>query len=126
MTDRELLNLAKSTMEKAYVPYTGLAIGAAIECGDGSVFTGCTVENAAPGNTLCAELVAIGAALSGGRRDFRRIAIVSDTEKYPLPCGKCRQVLMEFSPDMELLCAKAGGSYVSYKLRDLLPLPFSQ
>jgi len=125
MTDRDLLNLAKSMLRNAYVPYTGSAVGAAIECEDGTVFTGCTIENTAIGGTLCAERVAAVKAVSEGNRRFLRLALMSGRDSYPIPCGTCRQMLAEFAPDMEILCAKASGAYVSYKLRDLLPLAAS-
>ena len=124
MNDRELLNLAKQASANAYVPYSKFAVGAAIECDDGTVFTGCNVENAALGSTICAERTAVCKAVSEGHRRFRRIAIFAEGENYCMPCGACRQVLAEFSADMEVLCAKAGGRYVSYKLSDLLPHTF--
>ena len=125
MNDRELLNLAKQASANAYVPYSKFAVGAAVECGDGTVFTGCNVENAALGSTICAERTAVVKAVSEGHRSFRRIAVYAEGTDYCMPCGACRQVLAEFSPDMEVLCAKAGGRYVSYKLSELLPHTFS-
>ena len=124
MTDHEILMLAHGMLEKAYAPYSEFPVGAALECEDGTVYTGCNIENAALGDTVCAERVAVFKAVSEGKRKFLRIAIVAESERYCLPCGSCRQVLMEFSPDMEILSAKAGGSYVSYKLQDLLPFAF--
>ena len=121
MTDRELINLAFEAMEQAYAPYSGFSVGAALECADGSVFLGCNVENAAYGSTICAERTAVVKAVSEGRREFRRIAIAAQSEDYCMPCGACRQVLSEFSTDMEVLSAKKDGRYVSYKLSALLP-----
>ena len=121
MTDRELINLAFEAMEQAYAPYSGFRVGAALECADGSVFLGCNVENAAYGSTICAERTAVVKAVSEGRREFRRIAIASQSEDYCMPCGACRQVMSEFSSDMEILSAKKDGRYVSYKLSALLP-----
>lgn len=121
MTDRELINLAFEAMEQAYAPYSGFRVGAALECADGSVFLGCNVENAAYGSTICAERTAVVKAVSEGRREFRRIAIAAQSEDYCMPCGACRQVLSEFSADMEVLSAKKDGRYVSYKLSALLP-----
>lgn len=121
MTDRELINLAFEAMEQAYAPYSGFRVGAALECADGSVFLGCNVENAAYGSTICAERTAVVKAVSEGRREFRRIAIAAQSEDYCMPCGACRQVLCEFSTDMEVLSAKKDGRYVSYKLSALLP-----
>lgn len=125
MTDRELLNIAKQASENAYVPYSKFKVGAALECKDGTVFTGCNVENAALGSTICAERTAVCKAVSEGRRDFARIAIWGEGENYCMPCGACRQFLAEFSTDIEVLCAKAGGRYVSYPLSKLLPYTFN-
>ena len=125
MTDKELLTIAREASRKAYVPYSKFAVGAALECRGGRVFTGCNVENAALGDTICAERTACVKAVSEGHRSFRRIAIYADSESWCTPCGACRQFLAEFSPDMEVLCAKAGDRYVSYKLSELLPHGFN-
>ena len=105
MTDRDLLNMAREAAQNAYVPYSHFPVGAALECADGSVFTGCNVENAALGSTICAE---------------------REGETYCMPCGACRQVMAEFagSGDMEVLCTRSGGRYVSYRLSQLMPHPF--
>lgn len=124
MTDKELLAAAKKASMNAYVPYSRFAVGAALECDDGTVYTGCNVENAALGSTICAERTACVKAVSDGRRSFRRIAIYADSENWCTPCGACRQFLAEFSPDMEVLCSKSGGRYVSYSLKELLPHNF--
>ena len=124
MNDRELLRIAKEASLNAYVPYSGFPVGAALECEDGTVYTGCNVENAAYGDTICAERTAIFKAVSEGQRRFTRIAIYGEGQGYCMPCGSCRQVLSEFSPEMEVLCAKAGGSYVSYPLTRLMPYTF--
>lgn len=125
MNDRELLNIAKEASKNAYVPYSHFPVGAALECEDGTVFTGCNVENAAYGSTICAERTAVCKAVSEGYRRFRRIAIYGEGEDYCMPCGSCRQVLSEFSYDMEVLCAKAGDRYVSYPLNKLMPFAFN-
>ena len=125
MNDRELLRIAKEASLNAYVPYSGFPVGAALECEDGSVYTGCNVENAAYGDTICAERTAVVKAVSEGQRSFTRIAIYGEGKGYCMPCGSCRQVLAEFSPEMEVLCAKAGGSYVSYPLTRLMPYTFN-
>ncbi|MGI5985564.1 MAG: cytidine deaminase [Clostridiales bacterium] len=124
MTDRELLNLAKEASEKAYAPYSRFKVGAALECMSGRIFTGCNVENAALGSTMCAERVAIYKAIAEGEKDFYRIAIYGESKDYCMPCGACRQVMSEFSEDMEVLCARATGGYVSYRLNQLLPHTF--
>ena len=125
MNDRELLNLAREAAENAYVPYSKYPVGAAIECADGTVYTGCNVENAALGSTICAERTAMCKAVSEGHRKFRRIAVYGEGENYCMPCGACRQFMAEFAPEMEVLCSKVGGRYVSYKLSDLLPHMFT-
>lgn len=124
MTDRELINLAFAALKQAYAPYSGFTVGAALECEDGSVFVGCNIENAAYGDTVCAERVAVFKAVSEGRRRFRRIAIAANSNTYCMPCGSCRQVLCEFSPEMEVLSARGDGRYVSYRLSELLPKRF--
>ena len=121
MTDRELLNMAFEAAENAYAPYSGLRVGAALECADGSVFLGCNVENASFSDTICAERTAVVKAVSEGRRTFRRIAIAAYSEEYCMPCGSSLQVLREFSDEMEILAARKDGHYVSYKLNTLLP-----
>ena len=125
MNDRELLRIAKEASLNAYVPYSGFPVGAALECEDGTVYTGCNVENAAYGDTICAERTAVVKAVSEGQRAFTRTSIYGEGKGYCMPCGSCRQVLAEFSPDMEVLCAKAGGSYVSYPLTRLMPYTFN-
>jgi len=126
MTDRKLIENATDAMKKAYAPYSRFPVGAALECEDGSVFTGSKIENAALECTLCAERSAIAAAVSAGHRSFKRIAIYAESGSYCFPCGTCRQVLWEFSPDIEVLCVRADGRYVSYPLRVLLPEAFSK
>ena len=126
MTDRKLIDTAANVMENSYSPYSRFKVGAAVECGDGSVFTGCNIENAAFGATMCAEAAAIASAVSAGKQKFKRIAIISEGGTYCFPCGACRQLLNEFSPDMEVLCARADGRYVSYPLATLLPMAFGK
>ena len=123
--DEELLQKARDMKRFAYVPYSHYWVGAALRAKDGRVFTGCNVENAALGSTICAERTACCKAVSEGKISFRRIAIYADSENWCTPCGACRQFLAEFSPNMEVLCAKAGDRYVSYKLSELLPYTFN-
>lgn len=125
MNDRELFKIAKEASLHAYVPYSGFPVGAALECEDGTIFTGCNIENAAYGDTICAERTAIVKAVSEGYTKFTRIAIYGESKGYCMPCGSCRQVMAEFSPDMEVLCCKAGGGYVSYPLNRLMPYTFN-
>ena len=126
MTDRDLLNIAMDAAQRAYAPYSRFPVGVALECADGSVFTGCNIENSSFGSTICAERAAVAKAVSEGRRQFVRMAIYGDGENYCMPCGACRQVLSEFDTDghMEILSTRTGGRYVSYHLADLLPHPF--
>ena len=124
MTDRELLNLAREAAANAYCPYSRFPVGAALECTNGRIFTGCNVENMALGSTMCAERIAIYKAVSEGITDFDRLAIYGEGDEYCMPCGACRQVMSEFSSDLEVLCARSTGGYVSYKLSDLLPHSF--
>ena len=126
MTDRELINLAKCAAKNSYSPYSRFPVGAALECADGTVISGCNIECAALSCTICAERTALCKAVSAGHRHFRRIAIYSDSNNYCTPCGVCRQMLSEFSPSMEVLCVRSDGRYVSYKLKDLLPESFGK
>lgn len=126
MTDRELINRAYDARKHAYAPYSRFPVGAALECADGTVVTGCNVENAALGCTICAERAAVIKAVSEGKRNFTRIAIYADSPDYCVPCGTCRQVLSEFAPSMEVLCVKGDGRYVSYRLSDILPASFGK
>ena len=125
MTDRDLLRIAKEASYNAYVPYSRFQVGAALECDDGTVFTGCNVENAAFGSTICAERTACVKAVSEGHKSFKRIAIYADSQNWATPCGACRQFMAEFSPEMEVLCSRGDGRYVSYKLSELLPHGFN-
>ena len=121
MTERELVERAFSMLERSYVPYSHFPVGAALECADGSVFTGCNVENAAYGSTICAERTAAVKAVSEGHRDdFVRIAIVGNSTDSCWPCGACRQFLFEFAPDLECLIARGDHEYVKLPLRELL------
>ena len=124
MTDRELVDLAFTMLERSYVPYSHFPVGAALECADGTVFTGCNIENAAYGPTICAERTALVKAVSEGHRDFKRIAIVGRSVGYCWPCGTCRQMLYEFAPDLEVLVARGDGDFVKTTLRELLPSGF--
>lgn len=124
MTDRELVELAFSMLERAYVPYSHFPVGAALECADGTIFTGCNVENAAYGSCICAERTALVKAVSEGHRDFRRIAIVGTGADYCWPCGACRQMLYEFAPGMTVLVSRADHSITSTTLDALMPHGF--
>ena len=124
MTDRQLINLAVQASRNAYVPYSHFAVGAALECRDGTVFTGCNVENAALGSTICAERTAVAKAVSEGHRDFVRIVIAGRSRELCVPCGVCRQVLREFAPNIEIICLNGAGEERTFTLEELLPHSF--
>lgn len=122
---RMLLKRAERARTFAYAPYSHLRVGAALLANDGRIFTGCNVENASFGVTLCAERVALGKAISEGAREFLAIAIISDDESFCFPCGVCRQALAEFSLEIEILAGRRDGSYARALLRELLPSSFT-
>jgi cytidine deaminase len=124
LTDSDLITAARKAREFAHAAYSHFKVGAALEAADGAVVTGCNVENATYGLTICAERVAMFKALSEGHRQFRRIAIVADTESPTPPCGACRQILWEFGGDLEVILANLTREAARHRLRDLLPLPF--
>lgn len=113
-------------LDMAYVPYSHFPVGAALECDDGTVYTGCNIENAAFGPTICAERTAIAKAVSEGHRSFRRIAIAGRCEQLCVPCGTCRQVMMEFAPDLTVICLNGKGESKRFSLKELLPYGFDQ
>ena len=124
MTERELVERALEMRRFSYAPYSHFRVGAALECEDGSVYTGCNVENAAYGSSLCAERTALVNAVSEGRRRFVRLAVAGDSADYCWPCGACRQMLREFGTDLEVLAANREGAYVAISLEELLPHSF--
>ena len=125
MTDRNLIELAFQMLERSYVPYSGFPVGAALLCADGSVFTGCNVENAAYGSTICAERTALVKAVSEGHRDdFVKLAVVGNSSDYCWPCGSCRQMLYEFAPSLTVLVARSDREFVTLPLHELLPCGF--
>ena len=125
LTDQELVERAFTMLEFSYAPYSHFPVGAALECAGGEIFTGCNVENAAYGSTICAERTAIVKAVSEGHRDdWRRLAVVGNSRDYCWPCGACRQMLYEFAPDLTLLVAGKDHRFVKLTLRDLLPHGF--
>ena len=121
---RTLIAEARKARRRAVAPYSTFKVGAALETSDGTIVTGCNIENATYGLTLCAERVAMFKALSEGHRQFRRVAIVADTETPTPPCGACRQILWEFGGDLEVILANLTRESGRHQLRDLLPLPF--
>src|SRR5262249_2233829 len=119
-----LIEAARRARDNAHAQFSHFKVGAALETSSGTVITGCNVENATYGLTICAERVAMFKALSDGHRAFSRIAIVADTEAPTPPCGACRQILSEFGGGLEILLANLTDEKGAYRLRDLLPLPF--
>ncbi|HCO73516.1 MAG TPA: cytidine deaminase [Clostridium sp.] len=127
MDIKELVKLAIEAREKAYVPYSKFKVGAAIEMEDGSVFTGCNIENASYGATNCAERTAIFKAVSEGHTIMKKIAIVGDMSTYTAPCGICRQVIAEFAAkDIEIVLIKNQDKYLVKTLEEILPGAFTK
>ena len=126
MTRDELCQAAVAMLDRAYIPYSHFPVGAALECADGTVFTGCNIENAAYGCTICAERTAIFKAVSEGHRDFDTIVIAGRSDDYCYPCGACRQVLYEFGPDMEVVCLNKDNEEKHLHIKELLPYGFDQ
>jgi len=122
--DIDLIAAARRARENADAAFSHFKVGAALECADGTVVTGCNIENATYGLTICAERVAMFKALSEGHRMFTRIAVVADTSAPTPPCGACRQILWEFGGNLEIQLANLDSSQGTHQLKDLLPLPF--
>lgn len=118
---KRLLKYAKNARLKAYAPYSKFSVGAALLAEDGKIFTGCNVENISFGLTMCAERVALGAAVGGGQKRFLCIALVSDSLEPVMPCGACRQVLAEFSHDLPVISQTIAGVRAEITLDYLLP-----
>jgi cytidine deaminase len=125
METDELIKTAKQTREKAYAPYSGFKVGAALLTADGRVFTGCNVENSSYGDAICAEKVAVIKAMAEGACDFSRLIVVTDSDEPASPCGSCRQILFEFNPDLLVVMANLQGKKLEMKVGDLLPHAFS-
>ena len=124
MSDSDLVRAARAARRRAHAPFSGFKVGAAIETADGTIVTGCNIENASYGLTLCAERVAMFKALSEGHRRFRRIAVVADTAVPTPPCGACRQILWEFGGDLAVILGNLRRITRRYRLSELLPVPF--
>jgi cytidine deaminase len=120
----KLVAAARRARRHAQAAYSSFKVGAALEASDGTIITGCNIENATYGLTLCAERVAMFKALSEGHKKFRRIVVVADTEVPTPPCGACRQILWEFGGDLEVILANLRREAGRHQLKDLLPLPF--
>lgn len=124
MDNKKLIQIAKEAMAFAYAPYSNFLVGAALLTEDGDIYTGCNIENASYGATNCAERTAIFKAISEGKRQFKKIAIVSSAEDVTFPCGICRQVLAEFMPDGEVIFEDKNHQTKILKVADLLPYRF--
>lgn len=131
MNNKELVKLAFGAMQKAYAPYSGYKVGAALLSKSGAVYSGCNIENAAYGPTNCAERTAFFKAVSEGEKEFSKIAVVGGkdgvvTDMF-MPCGVCRQVMAEFcESDFEIIVAKSEDDFSSFSLAELLPFGFSK
>ncbi|MGE5549712.1 MAG: cytidine deaminase [Bacteroidota bacterium] len=125
MHEEELIAAARAAREYAYAPYSGFKVGAALLAGTGNVYTGCNIENASYGATICAERVAIAKAVSAGDRTFTALAVVADGPEPVAPCGFCRQFLAEFGLETIVHMANLHGDVSRWKLRELLPVAFT-
>ena len=126
MKTEQLVQVALRARENAYAAYSNFKVGAALEASNGRVFTGCNVENATYGLTVCAERVALWKAISEGERGFARLAVVTESEPPASPCGACRQLLWEFCGNIEVVLANLSGLTESHRLSGLLPRPFDR
>ncbi|MCI9349281.1 MAG: cytidine deaminase [Oscillibacter sp.] len=126
MNREELKAAAVAMLDRAYVPYSHFPVGAALECADGTVFTGCNVENASYPAGLCAERNAMFHAVAEGHTDFVRIVVAGRSDDFCYPCGICRQVMKEFAPELEVICLNKDGDEKRLTLNDLLPYGFDR
>jgi cytidine deaminase len=124
-TRKQLVRAARLARRRAYVPYSGFKVGAAVLTRDGTVFTGCNVENASYPLTICAERVALANAISEGHRHLVALSVVADTPR-PSPCGACRQVMWELGGNLWVLMASTRGPARLARMTDLLPEPFDR
>lgn len=122
----KLVAAARAARDRAVADFSGFKVGAAIETADGQVITGCNIENASYGLTVCAERVAIFKAVSDGHRAFTRIVVVADTASPTPPCGACRQIMWEFCGDIEVVMANLTTVTATLQMKDLLPWPFDR
>ena len=121
-----LIVAARAAREHALAAFSNFKVGAALETADGTIVTGCNVENATYGLTLCAERLAMFKALSEGHRAFTRVAVVADADQLTPPCGACRQILWEFGGNLEVILANLTERSARHRLADLLPFPFDR
>jgi cytidine deaminase len=125
-SDDTLVEAARAARGRAYAPYSGFRVGAALETPTGEILVGCNVENATLGLTVCAERVALLGAIADGHREFARVAVVADTAEPTPPCGSCRQLLWEFCGDIEVVLGNLERVTARYRLSELLPHPFDR
>ena len=126
MSESELIAAARRARKFAHADYSKFKVGAALETADGTIVTGCNIENATYGLTLCAERVAMFKALSEGHKKFVRIAVAFDTHAPTPPCGACRQILWEFAGDIDVILANLQRKAVHHRISELLPIPFDK
>ncbi len=123
-TFAEMVELAREARQRAHAPYSGFKVGSSLRTRAGEIVTGCNIENASFGLTLCAERVAVFKAVSEGLTDFDAVTVVADSKRHTAPCGPCRQILWEFCGDIWVHMVGRGGRTHTMRLRELLPLPF--
>ena len=121
-----LIDVARKARRRAKAPYSRFKVGAALESADGEVYSGCNIENASYGLTICAERVALVKALSEGAKKFVNIAIVTNAKKLTPPCGACRQLLWEYCGNIPVHMSNTNGKVETHRLGELLPLPFDR
>ena len=125
METSDLIGLAKKARENAYEPYSDFKVGAVLLAEDGQVFTGCNVENVSYGDAICAEKVAVIKAIAEGVSRFSKLVVLTDAENPASPCGSCRQILFEFSPNLLVIMANLNGFVKEMNISELLPYAFS-
>lgn len=123
-TNEELIQAAKIARKNSYAPFSDFHVGAAIETDDGEIISGCNVESASYGLTVCAERVAIWKAISEGKQKIRNIVVVADTEELTPPCGVCRQIIWEFGGNIPVTLANLNGKRETIEMKELLPRAF--
>ncbi|XP_029833950.2 cytidine deaminase isoform X1 [Ixodes scapularis] len=124
-TVQKLVHLSQEVRANAYCPYSQVQVGAALLCEDGTIYTGCNVENASYGLTICAERTAIVKAVSEGRRYFKAMAVASNMKDFTMPCGNCRQFILEFGPDIVVYAVGNSGQVLAKRVDELLPFAFT-
>ncbi|MEO6588850.1 MAG: cytidine deaminase [Pyrinomonadaceae bacterium] len=122
--ENDLTETAKKAREKAHAPFSNFKVGAAVRTKSGKIFTGCNIENASYGLTMCAERVAVFKAISEGESEFEEIAVVADTDELTPPCGPCRQIIWEFCGDSPVTMASLKGEAETMQMSELLPRAF--